>query len=42
MKRGLLANKLRVGTVMCLALRGTWTFLGPGDVWKREKQQRTE
>lgn len=39
---GSACKQVKGGTVMYLALKGTWTFLGLGHVRKREKQQWTE
>lgn len=39
---GFPSEQVKVGTAMYLAVKGIWTFLGLGDVRKREKQQCTE
>lgn len=39
---GFASEQVKVGAAIFLALKGTWTFLGLGDVRKREKQQCTE
>lgn len=39
---GFAGKQVKTGTAMYLAQKGTWAFLGLGDVRKREKQQCTE